>query len=151
MNRMIIAAGFVLLAGILWLSSGDRTPPPAPTPEPAGLSLRGLFVGPTAADDAATLAAMCEELAAWIEWDGQRDGGPRLKTGVQMDDLRVAAREGRMRGVSIGDRQPHVRKAIHDYLDEQIGVGGGPVDKDQRAKWVTTYRAVARACEDATK
>jgi hypothetical protein len=44
-----------------------------------------------------------------------------------------------------------VRKAIHDYLDEQIGVGGGPVDTSQRAKWVTAYRAVARACDDATK
>lgn len=149
MTRLIIAGGFVVLAGILWLASGDKTPP-APTPEPAGLSLRGLFVGPTAADDAATLAALCDEIAAVIEWDGEQDR-PRLKTGVALDDLRVAAREGRMRGVSIGDRQPHVRKAIHDYLDEKIGVGGGPVDKDQRARWVKAYRDVARACEDATK
>jgi hypothetical protein len=150
MIRLIIAGGFLLLAGILWLATGDKTPPPAPTPEPAGISLRGLFVGPTAADDAATLAALCDEIAAVIEWDGNLPG-PRLKTGVQMDDLRVAAREGRMRGVSIGDRQPHVRKAIHDYLDEQIGVGGGPVDKDQRARWVSAYRDVARACTDAIR
>lgn len=149
MSRLIIAGAFVVLAGILWAASGDKTPP-APAPEPAGFSLRGLFVGPTAADDAATLAALCDEIAAVIEWDGEQDR-PRLKTGVAFDDLRVAAREGRMRGVSIGDRQPHVRKAIHDFLDEQIGIGGGPVDKAQRAKWVSTYRAVARACQDATK
>lgn len=149
MTRLIIAAAFVVIAAGLWLASGDKTPP-SPAPTPTGFSLRGLFVGPTAADDAATLCALCDEIASVIEWDGSQPG-PRLKTGIQMDDLRVAAREGRMRGVSLGDRQPHVRKAIHDYLDEQIGVGGGPVDTSQRAKWVTTYRAVARACNDATK
>ena len=91
-----------------------------------------------------------DELADEIAWDGTLEE-PLLRTGVALDDLRIAAREGRMRGTSIGDRQPHVRDAIHAYLDQQLGASGGPVDDAQRAKWVAAYKDLARACRDATR
>ena len=149
MNRYMIAA--VLAVAGLALMLVDRAPSPTPPPDPEGrLQLRGMFVGPTAGDDAITIACLCAELADVIAWDGKLDK-PRLATGVAFDDLRIAARESRMRGVSIGERQPHVRDAIHDFLDEQVGTSGGPVDDEQRKAWVTAYREIARAAHAATR
>ena len=149
-TRYALAA--CLLAGCLvaWLLRGRPTPTPAPQPD-GGLSMRGMFIGPEAAADAATLAALCDELAECIQADGDREGGPRLKSGVAFDDLRVAAREARLRGESIGARQPHVKKAIHDYLDQAVGTSGGPVSPEQRSRWVAAYRELARACADAAR
>jgi len=143
----ILAAGAMIAFSIL----ESRTPPPAPGPAPVvGLDLRGRFVGPDAAADAATTAALLEELASQIEWDGQQ-AEPRLRTGAAFDDLRRSARELRTRGVSLGARQPAVRDAIKTFLDAEAGTEGGPVDAAARAKWVRAYRAVSQAAEEATR
>lgn len=149
-TRYTLAAALVLGCVVTWAASRPAAPTPAPQP-PDGLSFRGLFRGPTAAADAASLAALCDELASTIEYDGSREGGPRLKSGVAFDDLRVAARESRMRGESLGARQPHVRDAIHKYLDQAVGSSGGPVSAEQRSKWTAAYRELGRACADAVR
>jgi hypothetical protein len=139
----ILAAGGMIAFAI----RETRTPTPAPAPAPApvvGFDLRGLFRGEEAASDAATTAALTDELASTIEWDGQQPE-PRLKTGASFDDLRRTARELRTRGVSLGARQPAVRDAIKAYLDSQIGTEGGPVDVAGRAKWVKGLRDVSAA------
>ena len=143
----ILAAG-----GMVAWSLHDRpAPQPAPGPAPVvGLDLRGRFVGPDAAADAATTAALLEELAGQIEWDGQQTE-PRLRTGAAFDDLRRAARELRTRGVSLGARQPAVRDEIKRFLDSEAGNEGGPVDAAARAKWVRAYRAVSQAAAEATR
>ena len=144
----ILAAGAMVAFAIR-----ENGTPPAPAPGPApvvGLDLRGRFVGPDAAADATTTAALLEELAGQIEWDGQQTE-PRLKTGAAFDDLRRAARELRCRGVSLGARQPAVRDEIKRFLDAEAGTEGGPVDAAARAKWVRAYRAVAQAAAEATR
>lgn len=146
------AAGLLLAGALLtWSRPADSEPTPAPEPDNAELSLRGLFISPTAADDAQLLSALCEEIASCIEFDANREGGPRLTTGVAFDDLRMAAREARMRGESLGARQPHVRDALHKFLDERVGHSGGPVSPEQRSRWVAAYREIARAAANATK
>jgi hypothetical protein len=115
-----------------------------------GLDLRGRFVGPEAAADAATTSALLEELADAIAYDGQQ-AEPRLKTGAAFDDLRRTARELRCRGVSLGARQPAVRDAIKAFLEQQVGTDGGPVDAAQRAKWVSAFKAVAQAAGEASR
>jgi hypothetical protein len=143
----ILAAGGMVAFAI----RETRTPAPAPGPAPVvGLDLRGRFVGPDAAADAATTAALLEELAGQIEWDGSQTE-PRLKTGAAFDDLRRAARELRTRGVSLGARQPAVRDEIKRFLDAEAGTEGGPVDAAARAKWVRAYRAVSAAAAEATR
>jgi hypothetical protein len=143
----ILAAGAMVAFAI----RESRTPAPAPGPAPVvGLDLRGRFVGPDAATDAALTAALLEELAGQIEWDGQQ-AEPRLKTGAAFDDLRRAARELRCRGVSLGARQPAVRDEIKRFLDAEAGTEGGPVDAAARARWVKAYRAVAQAAAEATR
>ena len=143
----ILAAGGMVAFAI----RESRTPSPGPGPAPVvGLDLRGRFVGPDAATDAALTAALLEELAGQIEWDGQQTE-PRLKTGAAFDDLRRAARELRCRGVSLGARQPAVRDEIKRFLDAEAGTEGGPVDAASRAKWVKAYRAVSAAAAEATR
>ena len=143
----ILAAGAMVAFSIL--ENGKPAPGPGPAPV-VGLDLRGRFVGPDAATDAALTAALLEELAGQIEWDGQQ-AEPRLKTGAAFDDLRRAARELRTRGVSLGARQPAVRDAIKAFLDAEAGTEGGPVDAAARAKWVRAYRAVAQAAAEASR
>jgi len=144
----IIAAGGMIAFSIH--ESGKPRPVP-PTPAPVvGLDLRGRFVGPDASKDAATTAALLEELAGQIEWDGQQSE-PRLRTGAAFDDLRRAARELRTRGVSLGARQPAVRDEIKRFLDAEAGTEGGPVDAAAREKWVRAYRAVSQAAAEATR
>jgi hypothetical protein len=143
----------ILVAGAMVAFAIRETGTPAPVPGPApvvGLDLRGRFVGPDAAADAATTAALLEELASQIEWDGQQTE-PRLKTGAAFDDLRRSARELRTRGVSLGARQPAVRDEIKRFLDAEAGTEGGPVDAAARAKWVRAYRAVSAAAAEATR
>ena len=143
---------WAIVAALLWMHLQDK-PAPAPAPGPApvvGLDLRGRFVGPDASQDAATTAALLEELAGQIEWDGSQ-AEPRLKTGAAFDDLRRSARELRTRGVSLGARQPAVRDAIKTFLDSEAGTEGGPVDAAARAKWVKAYRAVSAAAAEATR
>jgi hypothetical protein len=143
----------ILAAGAMVAFSIRENGKPAPAPGPApvvGLDLRGRFVGPDAAADAALTAALLEELASQIEWDGQQTE-PRMKTGAAFDDLRRAARELRCRGVSLGSRQPAVRDEIKRFLDAEAGTEGGPVDAAARAKWVRAYRAVSQAAAEATR
>jgi hypothetical protein len=143
----VLAAGAMVAFAI----RENGTPAPAPGPTPVvGLDLRGRFVGPDASQDAAMTAALLEELAGQIEWDGQQQE-PRLRTGAAFDDLRRAARELRTRGVSLGARQPAVRDEIKRYLDAEAGTEGGPVDAAARAKWVRAYRAVSQAAAEATR
>jgi hypothetical protein len=147
MNVATIAVCFMAFS-LFWKR---ENPAPAPGPAPVvGLDLRGRFVGPDAAADAATTAALLEELAGQIEWDGSQTE-PRLRTGAAFDDLRRAARELRTRGVSLGARQPAVRDAIKTFLDAEAGTEGGPVDAASRARWVKAYRAVSQAATEATR
>jgi hypothetical protein len=143
----ILAAGAMVAFAI----RENGTPQPGPGPAPVvGIDLRGRFVGPDAAADAATTAALLEELAGQIEWDGQQ-AEPRLRTGAAFNDLRRSARELRTRGVSLGARQPAVRDSIKAFLDAEAGTEGGPVDAAARAKWVKAYRAVSAAAAEATR
>lgn len=145
MSRSWVAFGLVA-AAVLVAAYGDRAAPPRPVPPspgPAGPSL--VFVGPTASEDAATLAALAAEYADVLEADGRLDK-PRLATGAQFDTLRVVARDLRCRGTKIGDRQPRVRDEIERFLTDRLGTSGGPVTAEQRAGWVDAYRVIAEAC-----
>jgi hypothetical protein len=149
----ILAAGAMVAFSIR--ESGT---PPAPAPAPVvGLDLRGRFVGPEAAADAATTAALLEELADKIQWDGLpqdqegRAKEPRLITGAAFDDLRRVARELRCEGVSLGARQPAVRDEIKRYLDAEVGTDGGPVDAKKRSAWVFAFKSIAQAAREASR
>jgi hypothetical protein len=136
----------VLVAAAAYIEYA-KAPAPLP-PQPDGpIVLRGKFNGDPA-EDAAIIASLFSEIADEMEWDGQR-AEPMFKTGAAMDALRTRAREMRCRGTKLGDKHPSVRDAIHKYLDESVGVDGGPLTQEQRSKWVTAYRMIARAADAA--
>lgn len=149
-GKHVAAVALLVAAFIAFAPSRSSTPTPQPVPVPPdAFSLRGKFIGPTAAEDASTMAALCGELAECIDYDGKHD--QRLKTGVAFDELRIAAREMRCRGESIGARQPQVRDAVHKFLDDAVGSSGGPVTPESRAAWVAALRDLSRAAADVTR
>jgi hypothetical protein len=156
LTRLAIIAAGGMIAFSIHESGKPRPVPPSPAPV-VGLDLRGRFVGPGAAADAATTAALLEELADKIQWDGlpqDQEGRPkeaRLTTGAAFDDLRRAARELRCEGVSLGARQPAVKDEIKRYLDAEVGTDGGPVDAKKRSAWVFAFKSIAQAAREATR
>jgi hypothetical protein len=148
-NWRVIAGCILAVMGVVsWLGSVQ---PPRPSPDaPSAITLDGLFVGPTAVQDAATVSAMTAEIADEIKWDGEQEK-PKMVAAVQFDALRFRVREFRVRGESIGERQPAVRDAVKQFLDRQVGTSGGPVTPEQRAKWVEAYREISKAAENAWK
>lgn len=147
-GKVVAAIALLVAAGIAVMPSRSSIPTPPPVP-PAAFTLRGKFVGPTAASDAATMSALCDELASCIEWDGTHD--QRLKTGIAFDELRIAAREVRCKGDSIGARQPKVRDAVQKFMEDAVGLSGGPVTAESRAAWVSALRDLSRAAADVTR
>lgn len=149
-RKHVAGAALLAAAAVAWGWSAPPAPTPAPGPAPGGLTLRGAFVGPDAAADAATVSALMDELASEIEWDGMQ-AEPLIRTGVAVDDLRQRARELRCRGVSLGEKHPRARETIKAHLDATAGTSGGPLTPAQRAAWISAYREVARAAGDASR
>lgn len=149
-GKHVAVAALLVAAAISFipLRSSNPVPSPAPIP-PDAFSLRGTFTGETASQDALTISEMCAALADCIEYDGNNE--KRLKSGAAFDDLRIAAREMRCKGESIGARQPQARDAIHKFLDDSVGSSGGPVTEQDRAEWVAAFRDIARAAANVSK
>ena len=146
------AAGLLILAVVAFNWQTPVTPSPTPpVPVPVGpLDLRGLFAGPTGAEDAALVAALTGELADELQWDWSQ-AKPYLTTGVAVDELRRRTREMRCRGVSIGARQPAARDAIAKHLDAAVGNSGGPIDEAKQAAWVRALKEISEAALNVTR
>ena len=150
--QQVAAAGLLILAVVAfnWQTPVSPTPTP-PVPVPVGpLDLRGLFQGPTGAEDAALVAALTGELADELVWDWSQ-AKPYLTTGVAVDELRRRTREMRCRGVSIGARQPAARDAIAKHLDAAVGNSGGPIDEATKAAWVKALLEISEAAAYVTR
>lgn len=144
---------WVIVAALLWMNLQAKPEPKPDGPSPApvlDLDLRGVWHGETAAEDAAITETILSDLAWFIE-DDARLAEPRLKAGQQLSELRMRARQGATRGVSLAERQPRAIDAISAYLDREIGDKGGPLTPEDRAKWVRAFRAVSAAAGASLK
>ena len=137
-----------IAVGVLYLMAGADTPV---GPKPSGPDLVPAFrqtdKPDQAREDARSLCAFCDALAATIEYDGARGDQARLTTGVQLDNLRRWSREYMLRGESLGTRYPKLPEEIGKYLDQAVGTAGGPIDADARKKWVQAHRDLARCAQ----
>lgn len=134
-----------LAAGLYWF--GRSSPDPRPEPS-AAIDLTAAFTGPTAAEDAATVAAMADEIANVIEWDGAQQQ-PSLSTGHSVDVMRSRTREFLCKGESLGERHPRMRQIVGEFLEARLGTSGGAITPEQRASWVAAYREIAKAARYA--
>lgn len=145
---------YLVLAALLVLAVLSAVAEFAPRASDArpdrGLSLRGKFIGPNAAQDAAAFAGLCHGIADALQSDGAKSS-PRITTAVQLEDVRVAAAEGRFLPRALTREQPHVTSAAGKYLDDTVGTSGGPLDATRRASLVEAYRALAEAAEEAVR
>lgn len=147
-QAIVLAA---LLAGAVLAAVVEFAPRRAPSPPvDGGLSLKGKFIGPSAAEDAAAFAGICRGIAEALAADGTKPQ-PRITTGVQLEDLRIAACEGRFWPRSLSREQPHAMAAAGRYLDEVAGTSGGPLDATARMRWITALPALADAAEEAVR
>jgi hypothetical protein len=143
----ILGAGAMISWALASRPAPEVRPDDPPPVVPAGwptLDLRGAFVGDTAAEDAMTTHYLLRWLAEQIRYDGSRPE-PILRTAAAFDDLRKVAREGRMEGGTLGQRQPLARERIKAFLDSAVGDSGGPVDAAGREKFIRAFRDVSRA------
>jgi hypothetical protein len=150
-QKLVILAA--LLAGAVLAAVVEFAPRPAPAPVPTpavALDLRGKFVGANAAEDAAAFAGLCHGIAEALAADGGKPT-PRITTGVQIEDVRVAAAEGRFLPRSLSREQPHAAAAAGRYLDSVVGTSGGPLDATTRSRWVEAFRTLAQAAEEAVR
>lgn len=146
-RRHLVGAALLAAAAVMWARSEPQSPTPAPGPAPdPAINLRGMFVGPDAAADAAAVSAHFSELADELEHDGQA-AEPLIRTGVAWDELRTRAKALRWKGVSLGEKHPRAREAIREYLDRTAGTSGAPLSPAQRSTWVAAYREIARAAD----
>jgi hypothetical protein len=151
MSRQKIAILVALLAVAALAAAVEFAPRPAPTPTPeAGYSLRGKWIGPHAAEDAAAFAGLCRGTADALELDGTKQQ-PRITSGVQLEDVRIAAAEGRFLPRRLTQDQPHAVAVAGRFLDENAGTSGGPIDGESRGRWVKALRDLAQLAEESVR
>jgi hypothetical protein len=97
--------------------------------------------------DAHIFATLCVSLADAIEYDSKQSA-PRLRTGTQVDDLRRAVREYRMKGASFAMKYPALPGAVDAFITSRVGTSGGPLDVEQRKKWIAAFRELSHEAEE---
>ncbi|NBW15705.1 MAG: hypothetical protein EBR82_47735 [Caulobacteraceae bacterium] len=147
-QQMIVAGlvGAALIAAVVEFAPRGA----APVPAPAALSLRGKFIGPSAAEDAAAFAGLCRGIRQALISDGTKSAA-RITTGVHVEDLRIASAEGRFLPRSFSLDQPHVAAAAGQYLNRTVGDSGGPLTPEAKAMWAEAFLELAKAAEEAVR
>ena len=147
LHRQILAGCLLAVAAVCVVA--ELLPTPQAAPE-GPLVLRGVFIGPTAAEDAAALAGLARGVSEALRHDADRKD-PRIETGLHLEELRLAACEGRFLPRSLTREQPAAAAACGKFLDQAIGTSGGPLTADRRQAAIDAYAAIAVAAEAAIR
>lgn len=146
---LLILVGITLAcySGLSSIVGGGPLVAPEPT-NPGGPDLLVAFGKSSnpaeAAIDACDFGCLCQAIADQIEYDGKRTD-TQFKTGVQLDNFRILARDFFAAGGQYGRRYPHLAEAAGEYLESQVGSDGGVLTDERRRKWVDAYRTLARS------
>jgi hypothetical protein len=151
-EHVIVAAllAGAVLAAVVEFAPRPAPPAPAPGPDTGVVDLRGKFRGPDAAADAAAFAGLCHGIRQALQADGSKSPA-RITTGVHVEDLRIAAAEGRFLPRSFSADQPHVAAAAGQFLDRTVGTSGGPMTPELKAKWSEALLQLQQAAEEAVR
>lgn len=151
-QKMLLVAG---AAAALYF--GPRLAPSVPQPPPLtsdAPDLRGVFARNSdrrqARDDARAAGALLEGLAEVIAYDGKLVG-PRLASGVHVEDLRLLAREFLLPGAALDGRYPGLADTLGGYLEQKVGTDGGQLTPERREAWRRAYEALAARLREAAE
>lgn len=147
--------------GVALVVYGLQRPTPEPDPSPAPHSSLGerliTAFRKTNPDKRANarlhargLARLCRALAERIKYDGDLPK-PRLRLGVQFDELRRYAREYEFLGESLGGIYPDLKPALEEHFTSAVGTDAGPVNDERRQKWIGAFTDLADASDYAAE
>lgn len=149
-----------LLGVLLFMGAADiaasfaRQIDPLPPAQPGDPDLAPAFADTDhpeqAATDAQAFGRLCGSIARKLAWDGTKQQ-PWIRTGAQLDTLRIAARDLRLNGVSFGQRYPKLPEAVGVYMDAACGNYGGPLTTESRLTYVRAFEALSRSARRAAE
>jgi len=151
LNKLLAIVAVGLIGAGLYLSQQDSpgTPKPSPGDGPDLLAaFRQNDDSAQASADAWAFSCLCQSLADCIERDASLEP-PRLRTGVQLDDLRLYARHYQRDGHNYGTIYPQLKTTVGAHLEQAVGNSGGPVSAEGRRKRVEAYRHLAASAKYA--
>ena len=129
--------------------AGNGSPiAPKPAPPILGAEVMAAFSQTDnrqqAAADAKLLAYVCDTLAEILDTDGKLKE-PQLSTGLAIDNLRRNDRIYTFQRRSLSTNYPALPNVISAHFEAIVGTSGGPIDDQQRAKWVKAFADLAKA------
>lgn len=153
MQNSTLLIALLAIGGLIYWSAQPEVPPtPGPTPV-AGPDLltpfRASHHPAQAREHAQAFAAICGDLADVLDFDARQEK-PRIKTGVQIDDLRMSVREMQMRGWSFGATYPQLGPAIDAYMRTAVGTSGGALTPEQKQQWIAAFRVLEQSASYAS-
>lgn len=152
LTKYLLAAVLALLAieGALLVSQGKNSPTVVvpDSPQPGDPDLTAAFAESSSPDqariDALHFSAICRLIADKLEWDGKQEW-QLIRTGVELDEFRRGCRHIQLNGSTYGETYPTLAEEVGRYFDSHVGVSGGPLTPEQRAEYVSAFRAISRA------
>lgn len=115
--------------------------------KPDGPDMVTAFEGGSA--DAAQFGALCQSLHDCLQSDWEQEG--YIKTGTQVDNLRVIARKIRTKNKSYQDKYPKLKGILEEHFRKHVGTSGGPLDEKAKESWLKAYQELADSCKYASK
>lgn len=117
--------------------------------KPTGPDLSKVFDGSwQARHDARVLATMCRSLHNMLKLDWESEK-PLIKSGAEVDNLRVITRRVRMTGKSYLETYPDLKGVLEAHFEAHVGKSGGPLTAETKAGWLKAYSELADACDYA--
>lgn len=147
---LVIAGGVLHVIDAANASADPSTPVLQPGDPDLSAAFRETGDRAKASQDARQFAALCRSLADTIEFDGSQQS-PRIRTGVQLDDLRRWARHLLLDGRTFSETYPTLAVAVGEFLDSKVGTSGGVLSAEHRARYVAAFRSLARSSEAAAQ
>lgn len=153
MNKYLPVIVLVVLLGLYGfhalLSGGSLPAPDGPDMikafEPARSQL-----GVDPAEDAAQFATLCYAIHDTLESDWEQPA-PYIKSGEDVDNLRVAARNIRTKGRSYSERYPQLSKVVEQHFVASVGTSGAPLTPEAKAKWLVAWKSLGESSAYAAR
>jgi hypothetical protein len=102
--------------------------------------------GVEAQKDAKQFGSLCNSLHDALASDWEQ-GTSHIKTGTEVDNLRIIARQVRTGGKSWLEHYPNLREVLSSHFEKHVGKSGGPLTDESKKGWLKAFKECAD-CSD---